>query len=115
MFDFLNEFFKSDLAKNHIAAIIITVILLLGIGFFLGWVYLKFIYYKIKFNKMEETNKLNSELKKENSEFKKENSELKKENEELKTQLKQQSFGDEMETYKQNKDKIDNGILSLIE
>ena len=46
MFDFFNEFFKSDLAKNHVIVIIITVIMLFAIGAFLMWLHMSKIYMK---------------------------------------------------------------------
>lgn len=57
MFDFFNEFFKSDFAKNHVIVIIITVIMLLAIGAFLMWLYMSKIYMKCLKNE-------NAELKK---------------------------------------------------
>lgn len=46
MFDFFDEFFKSEFAKNNIIAIIITVILLLIVGAVLMWLYMSKIYMK---------------------------------------------------------------------
>lgn len=46
MYDFFNDFFKSDLAKNNVIVIIITVIMLLAIGAFLMWLYMSKIYMK---------------------------------------------------------------------
>lgn len=50
MFDFFNDFFKSDLAKNNIIVIIITVIILLAIGAFLMWLYMSKLYMKCLYN-----------------------------------------------------------------
>lgn len=46
MFDFFNDFFKSDLAKNNIIVVILTVIMLLAIGAILMWLYMNKIHMK---------------------------------------------------------------------
>ena len=115
MFDFFDEFFQSEFAKNHTLAIVMIGVLAFIIGFFIGWVYLKFIHYKVKFNKMEKINELNTDLEAENADLKNIISVLKKENSVLKTKIKKQSFSDNIRDYKINKEKIDDAIMSLIE
>lgn len=57
MFDFFNDFFKSDLAKNNVIVIIITVIMLLAVGALLMWLYMSKIYMKCLKNENVELKK----------------------------------------------------------
>lgn len=57
MFDFFNEFFNSELAKNNILVIIITAVMLMVIGAFLMWLYMAQINMKCMENENVELKK----------------------------------------------------------
>ena len=63
MFDFFNEFYKSELAKNNIAIIVVSIILLLMAGACIMWLYMSKIYLKSVQNDNADLKKQNSELK----------------------------------------------------
>lgn len=57
MFDYLDSFFKSNLAKNNIIAITIAVIVLLVIGAVIMWFYMSKIHMKCVINENEDLKK----------------------------------------------------------
>lgn len=81
--DIFVEFIKSEFAKNNSVSFWVCVAIFSGISIFLTWLYLSKVSYKLKLNKVAETNKENKKLANDNECLKKEISELKKENEEL--------------------------------
>lgn len=84
-FNALSDFLSSDLAKGHIAFIIVCAVAIFAIGCFVTWVLLSKVIYATKINqseaKVERFNDLEKEIE-----------DLKSENENLKVQLKKFEF-----------------------
>lgn len=62
MFDFLNEFFKSELAQNNCISILVMIFGSFFLGGFLTWLFMKFVYMKILENKRHSLEVKNAKL-----------------------------------------------------
>lgn len=114
MFDFFNEFFQSEFVKNNVVKVVAVAIVLFIAGAALMWAYLTFIHFKIQINEKKKTDEKNKLLTDDNIELQNEVNKLQKENKELKEQLHRQNFSEDMETYNENKDNVDDAVLELI-
>lgn len=116
MFDFFNEFFKSDLAKNNIIVVIITVIILLAIGSFLMWLYMSKLYMKCLKNENVDLKKKVENLNNKNVLLEEELKEITENRNTLLTQNKRLSFYDEMTKNKEvaENEEIDAAIEPFI-
>jgi len=114
LFDFLNEFFKSEFVKDNVGGVVAVAIVLFIAGAALMWAYLTFIHFKIQINEKKKTDEKNKLLTYDNIELQNEVNKLQKENKDLKEKLHRQNFSEDMEIYNENKDDIDDAVSELI-
>lgn len=115
MFDFFNEFFQSEFAKNNVGVVVFAIAILIFIaGAASMWAYLNFIHFKIQINEKKKTDEENKLLTDNNAILQNRVNELVKENQDLKEQLHRQNFSEDMKDYNKNKDNIDDAVLELI-
>lgn len=113
MFDFFNEFFSSDLVKNHTVAMIAVMILCAVVGAVIMYFILSKLYYKKLQNDYDDLKKAHEKLKKEKDSLEKKYKDLEERHKSLRETNDKLKYHDTM--YVSQHEKTDDGLSGFID